>query len=265
MYQERASRLGDGSMLWSDTARSAGSQTRVTPDGCLDLIWNDGVLLVAGPDTHAHLIANLPGSAFVGLRFAPGTGPAVLGVPAAELRDLRVPLDRLWPGDRVRLLAARVSAAEPSARGSLLEAIALSRLADHGGPDPATRLVAARLREGGTVERAAAAVGLSRRQLHRRCLDAFGYGPKTLARVLRLDRALRLARSGMPLATVAATAGYADQPHLARDVKDLTGVPLSSLCPRGPRGPERPRRPTHPAGSAAKRSTPLPSGSRTTA
>lgn len=68
-------------------------------------------------------------------------------------------------------------------------------------------------------------VALSERQLHRLSLDAFGYGPKTLTRVLRLVRALDLARSGMPYAQVAARAGYADQAHLAREVKSLAGGP----------------------------------------
>jgi AraC-like DNA-binding protein len=68
--------------------------------------------------------------------------------------------------------------------------------------------------------------------LHRISLAAFGYGPKTLARVLRLQRALRLARAGVPFAETAVRAGFADQAHLARDVKDLTGVPLRVLLDR---------------------------------
>jgi AraC-like DNA-binding protein len=65
--------------------------------------------------------------------------------------------------------------------------------------------------------------------LHRRSLAAFGYGPKLLGRILRLNRALDLARAGTPYATVAAQAGYADQAHLSRDVKQLAGVPLRVL------------------------------------
>jgi AraC-like DNA-binding protein len=75
----------------------------------------------------------------------------------------------------------------------------------------------------------AAMLGITARQLHRRSLDAFGYGPKLLARVLRMHRALRLARAGTPLAETAARAGYADQAHLSRDVKALAGVPLGLL------------------------------------
>ena len=41
-----------------------------------------------------------------------------------------------------------------------------------------------------------AELGVSERQLRRRFLDAVGYGPKTLARVLRFQRAVTLLRSG---------------------------------------------------------------------
>ena len=67
--------------------------------------------------------------------------------------------------------------------------------------------------------------------MHRRSLAAFGYGPKTLARILRFQRALALARAGTPLAEVAVRSGYADQAHLAREVRALAGVPLGRLMP----------------------------------
>jgi AraC-like DNA-binding protein len=65
--------------------------------------------------------------------------------------------------------------------------------------------------------------------LHRRSLDAFGYGPKTLARMLRLQRALAAARSGVPLADTAMRTGFADQAHLSREVRALAGIPLGGL------------------------------------
>ncbi len=74
-------------------------------------------------------------------------------------------------------------------------------------------------------------MSLSDRQLHRRCLRAFGYGPKTLARILRMRRALDSARAGTPPADVAVETGYADQAHLSRGIKALAGVPLSALLP----------------------------------
>ncbi|SPL97454.1 Transcriptional regulator, AraC family [[Actinomadura] parvosata subsp. kistnae] len=72
-------------------------------------------------------------------------------------------------------------------------------------------------------------LGYSERQLQRRSVHAFGYAPKTLQRIVRFQRALRLARTGVPLAEVAVAAGYTDQAHLANDVKRLSGVQMSRL------------------------------------
>ena len=223
MYQERVS-VVDHSVVWR---RKAVGELRVVPDGCMDLIWAGGELLVAGPDTRSHVASGTGDGVVTGLRFAPGTGPAVLGVPACALRDQRVALQELWAPDRVRRLAGRIAAA--TAPGRVLEAIAEDRLRRGGTPSPVLRAIVRLLRDGHPVTTVAEAVGLSERQLRRRSLTAFGYGPKKLGRVLRFDRALSMARDGAPLAEIAARAGYADQPHLAREVKALTGVPLGRL------------------------------------
>lgn len=200
------------------------------PDGCMDLLWHDGRLLVAGPDTRAHLTSGPPGP-WAGVRFPPGTAPALLGVPAHELRDRRVDLADLWPAGDVRRLTARVDAADDPAHG--LEEVALSVAARAAPPDPLLARLVTALDAGRPVARTADELGLGARQLHRRSLTAFGYGPKTLARILRMRRALALARAGVPLAETAARAGYADQPHLARDVRDLAGLPLGVLLAGG--------------------------------
>jgi len=67
---------------------------------------------------------------------------------------------------------------------------------------------------------------ISPRTLRRRCQDAFGYGPKTLDRILRFQRFLKLAREGREprLAALAFEAGYADQAHLTREGRRLSGL-----------------------------------------
>jgi AraC-like DNA-binding protein len=237
LSREQMAPLADAVLWWRTPTDHAGLQ-RIVPDGCLDVIWGDGEVFVAGPDTRAHLAP--VGVEYVGLRFTAGSGPAALDVPAIELRDTRVPLDALWSPAPVRAWAAALRARSPAA---------LARLA-RAGADPVARAVWRSLRAGCRVDATADAIGLSARQLHRRCLTSFGYGPKTLGRILRFDRAVALARTGAGLADVAATSGYADQAHLCREVRDLAGVPLTELLG---------------AHSAAKRSTPVPSGSWSTA
>ncbi|NUP23844.1 MAG: helix-turn-helix transcriptional regulator [Streptomyces sp.] len=223
MYVERASRVAGG-VVWTNATSGAGL---VLPDGCMDLLWHDGRLLVAGPDTRAYVTEGAP-STWVGLRFRPGGAPAFFGVPACELRDLRVELAELWPAAEVRRLQGRVAgAADPVAA---LEEVALERAASP--MDPLLNHLVEALRAGRPVAVVADELGLGARQLHRRSLAAFGYGPKTLARILRMRRALALARGGVPFAETAARAGFADQAHLARDVKELAGLPLGELLGR---------------------------------
>jgi len=50
-----------------------------------------------------------------------------------------------------------------------------------------------------------------------------------LERVLRFQRARRIARGTTSLALVAALAGYADQAHLSRECRGLAGTTPSDL------------------------------------
>ena len=73
----------------------------------MDILWNGEQLLVAGPDTSPVRLTLQAGTQIVGLRFAPGAGGALLGVPASALCDARVPLAELW-GDAAHALEAEL-------------------------------------------------------------------------------------------------------------------------------------------------------------
>jgi len=215
---------------------------RVLPDGCMDLIRLDGRVVVAGPDTTAYLAAASP-DPVRGLRFRPGALPRVLGVPAAELRDTRVDLHDLRT--------------VPSCDS--LETLALTPASDLAPPRSETapwslaalRHVTRRFADGAAVDDVADDLGWSGRTLHRHCTSVYGYGPAMLRRVLRFRRAVRLLRSGTGLSDVAAQSGYADQPHLHREVRALARVGVRELLGQ--------------VSSAANRSTDVPSGSSTVA
>lgn len=211
-----------GAVVWEATVTGPG---RVLPDGCMDLIWLDGDVVVAGPDTRPYATHGRVGDRCVGLRFRPGALPDLLGVPAAELRNLRVPLRDVLPGAGSRSLAERVG--EASDRGHELERFAMS-YPDVAGNTGIPAIVR-RLRAGWTVSAVADDMGLGERHLHRLSLRQFGYGPKTLARILRFQSALQLAGSGYSGAEVAVQAGYADQAHLIRETRALAGASFDGL------------------------------------
>ena len=214
--------------LWS-RADGGGPPVRVVPDGCIDVVWTEGRgMHLVGANTTAFLVELPAHTRVLGARFRPGAAPGLLGVDAEGLRDARIPLGEAWGDDGRRLSDALDGAGgDPAA---LLAALG-ERARAAASPDPLVGAVVARLQDPrASVAALADDLGLSERQLRRRVRAAVGYGPKRLARVLRLQRALGAARAGDDLARAALDAGYADQAHFANDCRALAGVPPSVLC-----------------------------------
>ena len=226
-YRERPAGM-PGVVLWERSVRTGPARSRILPDGCLDLIWDGRQLTVAGPDLVARLHESSGGTAYTALRFHAGTGPAALGVPASVLVGQSPELDGVWPSAAARRLAERV-ASGPAGPAEALAAWVAEALAAGDGVDPIGPRVHAMAGRGVPVAAMADRLGLSERQLRRRCLPLFGYGPRRLARILRMNRALAAALDGRPLADVAFGCGYADQAHFSRDLLDLSGATPTSL------------------------------------
>jgi AraC-like DNA-binding protein len=203
----------------------------VVPDGCVDIVWTGDTLCVAGPDTRP-VLARMPrGTIVVGVRFHPGAASAWLGQPLSEIVNVRVPLADFWREDATRFLDRAAADRSATRVGHALEALLVGRLATVGLADPQIAFLRRAAGDqcqptGLRLDQLAAHMGLSERTLRRRCLDAFGYGFKTLDRVLRFQRFVRLAsrREHCTLADIAARVGYADQPHMTRDVRRLSGI-----------------------------------------
>lgn len=230
-WQAPDSLRGVVSCLWAGIVPDdADRETLVLPDGCSDLIWEQGVGgYVAGPDTGPALSTSKAGAVLVGARFRPWAGGDLLGLPLSEVRDRRVALADLLPAAAKRLPPA-LDPARAAAR--VLDTVGL--LAARAEPDPAVARAVELLRDpAARGEDVADEVGLSVRQLRRRCHAAVGYGPKTVQRVLRFQRFVRMldAPAGhLDLAVAAARAGYADQAHLTRECRELSGVTPVSLA-----------------------------------
>lgn len=220
----------------STSAKTVPHHHLVLPDGCIDIVWvHDRPPFIAGPATRPE-IATLPERSLIfGARLRPGLAPSLLGVPADELLNLDVPLSQVSPH-----LANGLHEAVTEERSIAGRLQAIERLLTAGLPQakPADVLVLAAIRwlanhPDGSVDQLSRSLGISSRQLHRRFCTAVGYGPKTLQGILRFQRLLTLAHTQpRSLLDLALEAGYADQPHMTREVTRLAGRTPSALLAR---------------------------------
>jgi len=185
--------------------------------------------------TRGDLIAIPPGVVHTGalLADAPGAGVSIvmLYVPADWLAQAGLSP----PARSVRLAAPALARAArrldtPEAVQAWLRA-ALPWLAQAAGPasaasdtalpGPATQALLTRLQAAVVdgevhVGRLAARCGISRERLHRVVRQWVGLTPTEYLRAVRLLRARQLLAEGLPVATVAADCGFADQAHFTR-------------------------------------------------
>ncbi|MFD4836861.1 DUF6597 domain-containing transcriptional factor [Achromobacter sp. NPDC058515] len=222
--------------VWtSELAAGQTADVAVLPDGCVDVLWRDGALRVVGPDVTAAHPVLAPGARVLGARFRAGAAQACLGAPMSELVGREVALEDLW-GPRARGFERRMQDAG-SARDQqrvFQEGLALAH-ADVEPPDARAaelfRLCSEPGAEAALTARIRDGLEMSERSLRRLSHAHFGYGAKTLERIMRLQYFLALARQSPAagLAALAAAAHYADQAHLTREVQALCGMTPAAL------------------------------------
>lgn len=230
--------------VWAnDFSGSPRTAYNVVPDGCVDILWTGQKLCVAGPDTRPFLEHSRPGGRVIGLRFHPGAAYRWLGLPLSEILNSRVPLAEFWGRHADSLADHLFAASGAAATARVLQTALQDRLAGVEPADPAIAFLcgsAATVRkesEPATINQLSCYMGMSERTLRRRCIDAFGYGFKTLQRILRLQGLFRLAAQApsSELAALAMEAGFADQAHMSREVRrlcDTTPAELVAMLPR---------------------------------
>jgi AraC-like DNA-binding protein len=215
---------------------SSGAAHRVLPDGCLDFIFDleTGRAMVQGPMTCAEVVTLPAGTRVFGVRFAPGAGGSFVDTLAHELEDRAADLEMVTKGARSWRLAERMAEArDDAARGRLISEFVRDPSARRRAPDGRVQRAVRIVRESrgcAPVAAIAAALGVSERTLERSFRDHLGLRPKLYARIVRMESTRAAAwrhRAGQ--AHLAVLAGYADESHLLREFRALTGLTPGAL------------------------------------
>lgn len=230
--------------FWADDSELVpGTQVRVLPDGCVDILCdlNRGTANVVGTMTTA-LVLPPAKMNVLAVRFRPGMAGHFLGETLDAFTDQAIPLEELWRGG-ARLgeeIAERTERDHHAAVDALQNQLRARRKELHQTRNlhaAVTRMIADW--ESSSVAGLAAAAGVSRQQLTREFTRRVGIGPKKFQRVMRLQRLvaavkLRLRQPGhqgqgrpapsISWAALAAEFGYYDQAHLVNEFRDLSGL-----------------------------------------
>jgi len=182
--------------------------------------------MIAGPASRASVIEFEAGHAHVSVTFALAAARCFVRPPVDLMRNDMVPLDELWGRSGGCLRERLLEALTPEDALSVMEDVLLQQMTGVLGPDPAVIAAAYALSRGVPVGEVARDLGLLPRTLRRRFAGQVGLTPKRFARVQRMQRLVRDldGQSEVDWAAAAARHGYADQPHLADEFRELAGV-----------------------------------------
>ncbi|TGT42314.1 AraC family transcriptional regulator [Mesorhizobium sp. M8A.F.Ca.ET.165.01.1.1] len=188
--------------------------------------------LFAGPV----MIESFGGACCIQVNFTPLGARRFFRLPMSELTDNMVVLDDVLGAEGAALRERLGNTPDWTARFDLAEAFVAARLESAAETPLEIAWAYDRIiTSGGRTRIASLAeqLGWSRKHLADKFSDATGIGPKTLSRIVRFNRALRL--SSEPTADwadVAADCGYADQAHLVREFRELAGETPTALSVR---------------------------------
>jgi AraC-like DNA-binding protein len=195
--------------------------------------------MLAGPTSRAAAFEFEQGHAHVAVSFALGGAGRFFALPMAPVADELVPLDIVWGRAGATLRERLLEACSPQAALAVMEHVLRQHLTGSLAPDPAVTAAAGALAQGTRVTQTAEDLGLLPRTLRRRFTAEVGLGPKRFGRVERMQRLVRDldGRAEVDWATAAAEHGYADQPHLADEFRELVGVTATQYLRSRVNGP----------------------------
>jgi AraC-like DNA-binding protein len=176
----------------------------------------------------------------VGALLRPGAAEVLFGVHAHELSDSHTALEDLWGADATSMRDQLGETRSLEGRIDTFERLLAERLPIVRGLHPAVARALEQLRSPTAVHEIVKQSGYSHRRFITLFSRAVGLTPKTYARVMRFQQALRHAAAPGGRASwidVANTAGYSDQSHFNREFREFTGVTPGEYRLTSPRSP----------------------------
>lgn len=192
--------------------------------------WNTaGNVVFFGANSRPLHVRVKGGFAVTGCAVRPSGWHALFAEPHSNLSDRMLPLQQLWSNLAETMLAGVVQASDDDGQLAAMEGVLRERIALVQRPAADLQMalfeVISRTDSVMRVEDAAAQVGLSVRQLERRCLAAFGLTPKAILRRSRfLDTATAMRGFSSPSESELDALRYFDQSHMTREFRRYTGM-----------------------------------------
>lgn len=176
------------------------------------------------------------------IEFQPGALFRLTGTPVHRFQDQHIDAEAVMPRGFRAVAEAIEEAEKPESMIALAEACFLAALNGARPEAPIDRLARRLLAHPDTdLDALARQAGLSARQMRRLFQDRVGAGAKTMARISRFDRLIRMrnAQPGADWLELAIAGGYADHQHMARDFRAFTGGSPTAFADLENRAPER--------------------------
>jgi AraC-like DNA-binding protein len=213
---------------WEHVVREGTHTIRVLPDACVDITCDLSraeapLAYIVGPQSEAAMHEVVAPTRLFGARLHPLAAAMLVGPHLGELTNGWQPLER-FIGQPAVELANRLASGEAEVAG-VFDAFFSEHLL---GRDADTRLIksldAIFASQGrASVTELACAAGTTERTVRRMFEKQVGLTPKRLARIVRVQAALRRMEGNPDCAMIAADLGYSDQSHLIREMNALLG------------------------------------------
>jgi AraC-like DNA-binding protein len=192
--------------------------------------WNTaGNIVFFGANSGPLRVRVKGGFAVTGFAIRPSGWHAMFTGPHSMFADDMLPLQQLWGEIADEMISGVLKATDDEEQLHAMESCIRERLKLFPGvaPDPqmAEFEIIARTDSTIRIEDVAVRIGLSVRQLERRCLASFGLTPKAILRRSRfLDAAAALRGFSNPSEVELGALRYYDQSHMNREFRRYTGM-----------------------------------------